>query len=215
MSIRMVLVDDHDLLRQGLAALLSANGDFDVVGDAPDAEHGISMVREMRPDVVLMDISLPGTSGISATRSIMRERADTKVLMLSMHAREEMVVESLLAGATSYALKSDPADRLFEAIRRTADGKLYLAPGVPRTALDEYHRRIRGLDGGPVGTLSAREREVFELIIRNRTNRQISEALGITVKTVETHRAHINRKLKVHSTAELVRFAALNGLLSE
>lgn len=169
-----------------------------------------------KPAVVVLDVSLPGMNGFAVTRELRRRDPRCKVMMLSIHGTDENVIEALDAGARGYALKDQLAEEIVAAVRIVARGDYYLAPKIPKAVLDRHLRRRRGEEpkSSPLEELSNREREVFDLVVRGFTNESASRELTISVKTVETHRARINRKLAVHSTAELVRFAAMRGLLS-
>ncbi len=210
MGIRTVVVDDHEILRDGLRALLNGHGDVDIVGEAADARQAVKVVTEAQPDVVLLDVGLPVSNGISVAPEIMRAAPNTHILVLTMHAIHEYVLQAFAAGVHGYALKDQPADEVLEAIRTIAGGGRYLAPSLPRALLDV---RRGGAPTGALEGLSPREREIFDLAVRGFSNQGIADNLTISVKTVETHRAHINRKLGVHSAAELIRFAARHGLV--
>lgn len=210
--LRVALVDDHDLFRQGLASLLQHAG-FDVAWEASCTRDAQELVAKNPTDVLIMDVSMPGTSGIEATRAIVKTIPSTRILILTQHEGEEFVVQAFLAGATGYAVKTQSIEQIVEAVQTTAAGRLYLAPSIPRRTLDEYNRRIRHVSKGILDELSPRERQVFELVVQNKSNRAISEELRIAVKTVETHRLSLNKKLGVHSAAELIRLAATHGLL--
>lgn len=212
MGLRLGLVDDHSLFRQGLRELLSG-AEFEIVWEAGSSREAEEAAATTHADVIIMDVSLPGTSGIEATRSLLKRDPATRVLILSMYAAEEMVVQAFLAGATGFALKTQTIEDIVKAVRLTAEGKLYLADSIPRGTLDEYNRRIRNLSASPLDALSPRERQVFELAAQNKTNQEISEELRISVKTVETHRLAVHKKLGIHSAADLIRLAALNGML--
>lgn len=213
--LRVALVDDHVLFRDGLRALLLAERDVVVVAEASDAREGLSLVEATRPHVVVADVALPGSSGITLAREVRRILPATHVLMLTMHGSEDYVIQSLAAGASGYALKSQPAGEVIEAIHRVGGGHTYLAPILPRPAVDAAGSWLRDEAGCRLDDLSPREREIFDMLVRGRSNRVIAQQLFISVKTVETHRASINRKLGVHSTAEIVRFAALRGLVHD
>jgi DNA-binding NarL/FixJ family response regulator len=214
MDLSIAIIDDHVLFRQGLKGLLAGEPDMKIVLEASDAQEAYPLIASLKPDVAILDVALPGVSGISMTREIVRRDRKTRVLILSMHSSEEYVVQALGAGATGYALKNQEVDQVIEAIRTVASDKVYLAPTIPRAVLTEHDRRSkRGGSREPIEELSPREREIFDMIVRNHSNRTIASHLTISIKTVETHRVSINRKLGVHSTAELVRFAALHGLL--
>jgi DNA-binding NarL/FixJ family response regulator len=209
MPIHLVLLDDHPLFREGLRAVLDADGDFAVLGEAPDARSALALVEEVRPDVVVADVSLPSTSGIEFAREMARRAGDARVLVLTMHAKPELAAEAFEAGARGYALKTELPETIMEAIRCVARGELYLSPAIPRSALE------RRTTTDPLGELSPREREIFMLVVRGFSNENIARELDISVKTVQTHRAKINQKLGLHSTGDIVRFAALRGLISE
>lgn len=215
--LRLVIVDDHPVLRDGLRAALGTQTDFDVVAEADDAEGAYKAVESSQPDVIILDLSLPGLSGISVTRNLKRRAPETKVLMFTVHAGEDFVLESLGAGASGYVLKQDPVEALFDGVRAVARGELFISPRFPRSVLQTHMRRRSGLDLriSPLDELSQREREVFDLVIIGFTNEGVGQELGVSVKTVETHRTSINRKLGVHSTADLVRLAARRGLLRD
>jgi DNA-binding NarL/FixJ family response regulator len=215
MSLRLAMIDDHRLFREGLRALLERQPDFEIVGEAADDREALALVEQTKPDLAIVDVMLSGVSGIAVTRELVQRLPDLRILMLSMHAREDFVAEALAAGAHGYSHKDQPAETIIGAIRTVMRGETYLAPTISGRVLESYRelRRRSGAPAGPLGALSRREREVFDLLIRGFGNRQIGRQLFISVKTVETHRAHILRKLHVHSIAELVRYAALHGLV--
>lgn len=215
--LRLAIVDDHPVLRDGLRAALGTQPDFNVVAEAGDAEAAYTAVESAKPDVVLLDISLPGLSGISVARNLRRRAPEAKVLMFTVHGGEDFVLEALGAGAAGYVLKQDPADALIEAIRTVSRGEMYVSPRIPRSIVQTHLRRRSGADvrTSPLDELSQREREVFDLVVLGFTNEGVGQELGVSVKTVETHRTSINRKLGVHSTADLVRLAARRGLLRD
>jgi DNA-binding NarL/FixJ family response regulator len=216
--LKLVLIDDYQLFREGLKQLIEPHIDLEVVGEAADERSAYEIVEQTRPDVVLMDVSLTAVSGIATTRELRRRGDGVRILMLSMHAEVDYVAQALTAGASGYALKSQSASELLDAIRAVGRGENYLSPSIPRAALDEslrLRRRSGGLVDGPCAPLSAREREVFDLLVRGYSNDGIAGLLCISVKTVETHRARILRKLQLHSLVDLVRFAARNDLLRE
>jgi DNA-binding NarL/FixJ family response regulator len=215
-GLRIFLVDDHSVFREALRALLAQRDpSLEVVGESATAREGIRAVTELRPDLVVMDIVLGGTSGIAAVRELRRLDAACRVLILTAVAEAAFVVDALSAGADGYALKEQTADELLVAIQRVARGMGYIAPRMEQTlgGAGSGGVPLAGLEG-TVASLSVREREVFQLVVAGYTNQRISNELFISVKTVETHRTRINKKLRVHSTVELLRLAALNGLVS-
>lgn len=215
--LRLVIVDDHPVLRDGLRAALGTQPDFNVVAEAENAESAYAAVESFQPDVVILDLSLPGLSGMSVARMLKRRAPEAKVLMFTVHAGEDFVLECLGAGASGYVLKQDPVEALVDGIRAVARGELFISPRFPRSVLQTHLRRRAGMDLriSPLDELSQREREVFDLVIMGFTNEGVGQELGVSVKTVETHRTSINRKLGVHSTADLVRLAARRGLLRD
>jgi len=208
--IRLFLADDHTMVREGLAALLNRAEDIDIVGECGD---GLRVVREVlaaRPDVVVLDLSLPGLNGLDICRQLARKAPDCSVLVVTMHSDEEFMVRALQNGACGYLLKEAAADQLVQAVRIVARGQMYLGPGVPRTVLK---RLAAGAGGDPYDLLTTRERQVLQLIAEGRKNRDIAELLGLSVKTVDTHRAHLMRKLDIHNQTDLVKFAIRKGII--
>lgn len=213
MTVTVALIDDHIVFREAFRTLLASSDDFSVVAEGQQGQEVCSLYEAHRPDVVVMDVTLPGTDGLTATREL-TSRYPAKVLMLSAHAVQDYVSRAFSYGATGYALKSQPAAAVIDALKSVSRGERYLAPELPVSLLSAPRSRGRGAPGQLDG-LSHREREVFDLVVRGYSNASISGALSISVKTVETHRANINRKLSVHSSTQLLRFAALRGLVSE
>ena len=215
MTLKLALVDDHRLFREGMRALLATQSDFQIVGEASQAQDAYALVDQAQPDVLLLDVSLPLASGVSVAREVLRRQPHQRILALSMFADEEHVAQALEVGVLGYASKDLSAGELFSAIRSVAHGEAYLAPGISRVVLDEYMRMRRTGRGPetPLRGLTQREREIFELAVRGLSNQDIASQLCISKRTVETHRGRIMRKLHVHSATELVRLAARNGLL--
>jgi two-component system, NarL family, response regulator NreC len=214
-SINVVLVDDHHLFREGLRALLATADDLRVVGEASTGREAFEMVENLKPDVVTVDVTLPDGDGILATREILRRQPNTRVLMLTMHGNHYYVSQALAAGAKGYALKEQRPTEILEALRTVARGETYVAPQLPQDlALPASGARRANEANSPLDALSPRERDIFDLIVRGYTNTSMAETLQLSVKTIETHRAHINKKLRVHSTGELIRLAALHGLVA-
>lgn len=208
MPIRILIAEDQQLVRQGLAALLKAE-DVEVVGDAEDGEVAVDMARSLRPDIVLMDLSMPVLDGVEATRRIKRVAPQIKVLILTVANCERRVAEALAAGADGYALKKMGHEELMTAISAVRSGKHYLGPGLNEEAVREF---LDGADTVAVA-LTAREREVLRLIAQGLKNREIAETLSIAIKTVETHRTKIMQKLDLHNSAELATYAMRRGLI--
>ena len=211
---RILLIDDHSVFREALGALLvQRDPSIEIVGERSSARDGIRAVSELRPDLVLVDIMLGGTSGIAAVRELRRLEMQCRILVLTAIVEPGFVVDALSAGADGYALKEQTIDDVLMAIQRVSRGVGYVAPRMERALGQGRGLPAPGLQG-IVASLSVREREVFELVVAGYTNQRISSELFISVKTVETHRTRINKKLRVHSTVELLRLAALHGLVS-
>jgi DNA-binding NarL/FixJ family response regulator len=209
--LHLLLVDDHPLLIKALRALLAeGRDDLDIVGEASTAREAVSLVETCDPDLVIMDIMLPGPSGLVATREIRRIRPDCKILILTAVAEPTMALEALSAGAAGFALKTQDLAELRVAIDTILSGRRYVAPAM------KLKLEAGDLDNSWTGLseLSRREKEIFDLIVAGYSNKRLAKTLFISVRTVETHRARINRKLGVHSTAELLRFATRHALLS-
>jgi DNA-binding NarL/FixJ family response regulator len=215
--LKLVLVDDHRLFREGLRAVLATQSDIEIAGEAASAREAYTIIEETKPDVVVIDVSLPGSDGFSATREILRRVPTCKVLVLTMHSSEDYAAQALSAGASGYALKDQTAEEVIKAIRAVSRNETYFAPRFSVDALVDYiqQRARRGGDKRtPLDELTTREQEIFNLAVRGFSNEGIAGELGISVKTVETHRARINRKLNVHCTGDLVRLAARHGLIA-
>jgi DNA-binding NarL/FixJ family response regulator len=213
-KIRIILVDDHQLFREGLRALLSSPTDMKVVGEAPDAHEAAKVVEKVAHDLVVLDISLPGTNGIALLHEFRRRGHKQPVLILTMHSHADIVSDAFDAGATGYALKHQSIEQLLDAIRITSRRGRYLAPELTTDAMQEAQHPVPHDGRGVIGLLSVREREIFELIAAGHNNAAIAGELFISVKTVETHRSRIFRKLDVHNVGDLIRLAVRHGLLS-
>jgi DNA-binding NarL/FixJ family response regulator len=210
-TIRLLLADDHNLVRAGLRALLHGVAGVEVVAEAHNGREAVRLVGELRPDVVLMDIAMSELNGLEAAGQIAREFPGVRVIMLSMHATEEYVVQALRVGASGYLLKNAPAAELEKAIKHVAQGETFLSPSVSRQVSD-YIRRV-GQEGTPQERLSPRQREVLQLIAEGNTTKRIAQVLNISVKTVETHRSQLMEQLDIHDVAGLVRYAIRLGLI--
>lgn len=210
MPTRIVIADDHGVLRAGLRALLNAEPDLEVIGEAGTGEKAVRLAVDLQPDVMLMDISMPGLDGIAATRQIASQAPQVRVLLLTVHEDEALLREALEAGASGYIVKRAVESELIDAIRATVAGDLYVHPALTRAL-------VGGAADQPVGgqteILSPREIEVLRLLALGHTNRQIAELLHLSVRTVESHRASLRAKLDLDSRAELVRYATEYGLL--
>ena len=214
--VRVVLADDHKIVRQGLHALLASEEDIEVAGDASDGRAAVQKARELRPDVVVMDVAMPGLNGIEATRQLALLVPTTRVIILSMYTDPEHVVHALSAGAAGYVRKHDADAELVTAIRTGTHDFPYLSPRIDRGLIEEHLRKLRGraAERQDYHPLTPREREVLQLVAEGRPNKQIAAILGIAVRTVEVHRASIMRKLGIADQAGLVRYAVRKGIVS-
>jgi DNA-binding NarL/FixJ family response regulator len=211
-SIRVLIVDDHAILRDGLRALLGYYPDVLVLGEASDGAQAVKLVAELHPDVVLMDIAMPTMNGIEATRIIHQNYPSSRVLILTQHEDWRYVQPLLQAGATGYVLKRALGADLISALRSVARGETFLYPSVAATIVDEIHRQAE-TEGSASEPLTPRETEVLKLIAQGHTNQQIAAALSLSVKTVEWHRTNLMSKLNAHTAADLVRYAVQHDLL--
>ena len=214
MSIKVFIADDHGIVREGLHSLLGKQTDMEIVGEAEDGRKTLELVLELKPDVVVMDISMPNLNGVDATRQIVRENPKIKVIALSMHSSSMFVADMIKAGASGYMLKDCLFDELVEAIRIVNDGGAYLSPNVVSLVMGDYMQRLSGKGGFPLESLSDREREVLQLIGEGKNTKEIARQLHVTTKAIEANRRKIMEKLNSHSVADLVRWAILGGLTS-
>jgi DNA-binding NarL/FixJ family response regulator len=212
---RVVIAEDHTILREGLRALLSAESDLEVVGEAADGRQAIRRVEELRPDLILTDLSMPKMNGVEAIREIKKRTPETKVLALTVHKAEEFILEVLQAGADGYILKDASAEELIMAIKIVLGGKRYLSPSVSQMVIEGYlEGRKSFASSSPWDTLTKREREILKLIAEGHKNKGIAAYLYISVKTVEKHRANLMKKLDLHSAAALTAYAMERGLIT-
>jgi DNA-binding NarL/FixJ family response regulator len=211
-AISVVLADDHHLVRAALRRLLEGEPGIDVVAEAPDGLGALARVEEHRPDVLVVDLMLPGMSGLGVTRQVVRDWPGTRVVVLSMHAHEAYVVEALRSGALAYVAKNAEAGDLFQAVTRAAAGRRFLSEGLSDQAVDVLARALPDTTD-PLVDLSDRERQALQLAVEGATNAQIGERLFISPRTAEKHRASAMRKLGLRSSHDLVRFAVAHGLL--
>jgi DNA-binding NarL/FixJ family response regulator len=212
MTISIILADDHHLVRQGLALLLRAERDFRLVGEAGDGHEALRAVAEHRPDILVVDLMIPGPSGIEVTRHVRANHPATQVVVLSMHANEPFVLEALAAGALGYVLKCAEPGELVRAVRAVHAGRRYLSPPLSERALEQYRRRLETRARRPLHALSRREREVLRLVAEGLSNAEVAARLGIGERTVEVHRAHLMAKLGLHTQAQLIRYALRHGI---
>ncbi len=210
--IRILLADDHTLFRDGLHNLFSQQPDMEVVGQASDGVEAARLACELEPDVVLMDVTMPGLNGFEATRRIHEQCPRVKVLILSMHADLRFVTESLHAGACGYLLKESAFPQLVRAIGSAMAGQMVFSPTISEALARDYARRVGHEGGSAFVVLSAREREVLQLLAEGRATRDIAAELNVSIKTVETHRRQIMQKLDIHSVAELTKYAIREGI---
>lgn len=215
MTIRLLLADDHAMVREGLKSLIKAESDMSVVGEASNGKQTLALAREVGPHVVVMDVAMPDLNGIEAARKLLTDSPHIKVVALSGHANREFVREMLKAGASAYVLKSRAYEELVRAIREVAKGKKYLSPDIARGVVDEYvQMSASGGDNPAFVVLTDREREALQLLAEGKSTKEIASELGISVKTVETHRHNIMEKLNLHSVAELTKYAIREGITS-
>ena len=207
--IRILLADDHAVVRQGFKMILDAQPDMEIVGEAANGREAVDLAEQLRPDVVVMDVAMPELNGIEATRRLASSVPHARVVALSMHKDSVYVREILRAGARGYLLKDSGAADLVAAIHAVASGESYLSPAVSNAVLDDYRRHATN----PIDLLTSREREVLQLLAEGKTNKEIAGVLNLSVYTVEAHRGRIMEKLNLHSIGELVRFAVRNGLI--
>lgn len=214
-KLRILLADDHTVMRTGLRALLERQSNIEVVGESEDGRQTIELVASLRPDVVVMDVTMPGLNGIEATKSVVSQHPTTAVVILSMHVDESYVMRALKAGARGYLLKdSAPAD-LISAIQAVSQNKSFFSPKVSRILAEDYVRVLK--QKGAIDTydlLTSREREILQLIAEGKANKEIAAILNISPYTVETHRGHILEKLNLHNPAELILYAVRKGIIS-
>lgn len=209
-KIRVLLADDHSVVRNGFRRILADQPDMEVIGEAADGRQAVEMVARLAPDILVMDVTMPHLNGIEATRQIIKSGARTRVLALSMQKDGVYVREMLRAGARGYLLKECTESDLLSAVRAVAAGKAWLSPDVSDAVLSDYRKHVTN----PIDLLSAREREVLQLIAESRTNKEIAAQLGLSVYTIEAHRGRVMEKLNLHSSTELVLFAVRNGVVA-
>jgi DNA-binding NarL/FixJ family response regulator len=208
-KIRILLADDHAVVRQGFKMILASQPDMEIVGEAGNGREAVELAERLHPDVAVVDVAMPELNGIEATRRMGEAAPRTRVLALSMHKDSVYVREILRAGARGYLLKDQIDSDLIAAVRAVARGEGYLSPAVSDAVLNDYRKHV----SNPIDMLTSREREVLQMIAEGKTNKEIATVLDLSVYTVDAHRAHIMEKLNLHSVNELVRFAVRNGLV--
>lgn len=208
----IVLADDHQIVRQGLRALLEAEPEFSVTGEASDGLEVAALVEQLEPDVLLLDIKMPGLNGLEITRQVRRRTPNTNVVILSMYASEAYVMEALRNGAVGYVLKGASAADLVQAVKDVAEGRRYLSPPLSERAIEAYVQKAVASTPAALETLTDREREVLHFVVEGYKNSEIATKLEISPRTAETHRARMMRKLDLHTQADLMRFAIQLGL---
>ncbi len=211
--IRVLLADDHHLVREGIRALLEEKSGFEVIGQAKDGRQAVTMVEELHPDLVIMDVAMPNLNGLEAAARIRQMARAPYVIILSQYQDTPYVVQAMLAGAAGYLLKGSIADELVSAIEAVMEGDNYFSSELPRREIEEMMRQREGTLS-PMERLTAREREVLQLVAEGNTNRQIAIRLGISIKTVEKHRFNLMEKLSMRDVTALVRFAIANGIVT-
>ncbi len=211
---RILLADDHRIVREGLRTMLESQPDMQVVGEAENGRDAVEMVKQLAPDVVVMDIGMPGLNGIEATRQVVAGDAPSRVIALSMHADRRFMSEMLKAGASGYLLKDGAFDELAIAIRSVVANKVYLSPGIADVVVEDYVRHLPKAEPSAFAALTPREREVLQLLAEGKATKQVAMVLHVSTKTVETHRRQLMEKLDLHSVAELTKYAIREGLTS-
>lgn len=214
MNVRILLADDHGIIRQGLRSLLEKQRDLEIVAEAKNGREALALVREEKPDIVIMDITMPNLNGITATHKIVSEYSKTKVIALSIHSDKRFVTGMLRAGASGYILKECLFDELVQAIRTVAAGGTYLSPRITGIVVDEYVKRFPTTTGSRLPVLTNRQQQILQLLAEGKSTKQIALELYVSVKTIEANRRTIMEKLNIHSVAELTKYAVREGLTS-
>lgn len=212
-EIKIVLADDHAIVRQGLRALLAAEPNFTVVGEAGDGLEALDLVKKLKPDVVILDVRMPNLNGLEAARQLSKQPFAPKIIVLSMYDDEAFVLEALDNGASGYVLKDSNSSDLILAVREVFAGRRYLSPPLSNRAISAYQQSAKTGSFDKYDALTTREREVLQLTAEGRSNSEIASKLGISVRTAETHRANLMNKLGIHSQADMIRFAIKRGII--
>ncbi len=212
---KILLVDDHTLFREGIRALLSTEADIQVVGEAADGQQAIELAEKLSPDIIVMDLVMPGVNGMQAAQQLHDKHPNIRILILSMYDDDEYICQILKAGASGYVLKRAASDDLLRAIREVSNGGSALHPTVAAKLLKDYVRKARSTEQrDPGSVLTARESEILKLVAEGRTNQQIADILGLGRKTIDTHRTNIMRKLDLHDVTALVKYALKRGIIN-
>ncbi len=213
-KIRVLICDDHTILREGIRLLLNSQPDIEVVAEAVDGREAVEKARAVKPDVILMDIAMPFLNGLEATKQIRRDNPNARVLVLTMYESDEYVAQMLEAGAAGYVLKKVAGSELVYALRAVYQGEAFLYPSITKRLVEDYLRRVEsGQERDTFDGLTDREREVLQLIAEGHTNKEIADLLNLSVRTVQNHRAHIMEKLGMHDRGELIKYAIQKGII--
>jgi len=213
-NLRILIADDHEIVRRGLKALLSSRPDWIVCAEAPSGQDAVALAEQYRPDIVVMDISMPGMNGLEATRKIRKMLPKTQVVILSIHYSDQLVQEALDSGARAYVLKSDASRDLLSAVGAVTSNRTFFTAGAARILIDRFCNTPSSPQPSLLRkSLSAREREIEQLLAEGKSTKEVAVILGISVKTAETHRSNIMRKLEMHSVSELIRYAVRNNMI--
>ncbi len=212
MSIKVLIADDHKLFRDGLNTLLAKQKGIEVIGEADNGLTTVKMALKLIPDIILMDVSMPDLNGIEATRKILAESPDLKIIILSMHFDRRFILESLKVGAKGYLLKDSPIEEVSEAINTVMNDQIYLGNQITEVVINDYIKIANSSESSAFSVLSAREREVLQLLAEGQPTKEIAAKLNVSVKTIETHRKQIMNKLDIHSIAELTKYAIREGI---
>jgi DNA-binding NarL/FixJ family response regulator len=214
-TVRVLLADDHGIVRRGLHYLLERSPGFEVIGEAGDGREAVRLAEELNPDVIVMDIAMPNLNGIDATAQIVRRRPETGVIILSMHSDETYLVRALSAGAKGYLLKDSAEADLIRAVQAVSQGRPFFSPAIAQTLLEDYMRRLQQQNlKDSYDLLTDREKEVLQLLAEGKSNKEVASLLSLSLYTVETHRSNLMQKLNLHSTAEIVLYAVRKKIIS-
>ncbi|MBF0497822.1 MAG: response regulator transcription factor [Deltaproteobacteria bacterium] len=210
----IILVDDHKIIRDGLKSMIDRHPDMRVIGETDSGRKAVELARTMQPDIAIMDIAMPDLNGIEATQQIIKESSAIKVIALSMHSDARFVARMLAAGASGYLLKDTSFQELIVAIHQVVQGRIHLSQSITDTVIRDYVRRVSVSQTTPVSSLTSREREVLQLVAEGKTTREIALLLGVSIKTIETHRRRMMEKLNIDNVADLTKYAIIEGLTS-